>query len=248
MKEEKLDTKEISTKNSKFLLWFDNFWYHYKWHTIVIAFIVIVLGISTVQACTNQKVDVIFTYAGPKEFVTAPEEKAAINSALSNASKNVFGDKANSSLNSYLIYSKSQIEKIESELDENGNQKYTINTSFNTSQMNSFNEFSQAGASCIFLLDPSIYQNFIDESGNADRLMELSMVYGSTPEGALDKYSVRLGDTKIYQTTPELRALPADTIVCLHGKLILSTSQKDYDMQVEVFKEFATLGEITATE
>ena len=248
MKEEKLDTKEISTKNSKFLLWFDNFWYHYKWHTIVIAFIVIVLGISTVQACTNQKVDVIFTYAGPKEFVTAPEEKAAINSALSNASKSVFGDKANSSLNSYLIYSKSQIEKIESELDENGNQKYTINTSFNTSQMNSFNEFSQAGASCIFLLDPSIYQSFIDESGNADRLMELSMVYGSTPEGALDKYSVRLGDTKIYQTTPELRALPADTIVCLHGKLILSTSQKDYDMQVEVFKEFATLGEITATE
>lgn len=243
MKDEKLQTEEISTKNSKFLTWFDNFWYHYKWHTIAIAFIVLVIGTCIIQFVTTPKNDIIFTYAGPKEFVTVPEEKAGINSALSDVSKKVYGEKSTASLNSFLIYSKEQIDEIKSQLDENGKPQY-VDTAFNTSQMNSFDEFSKSGASFILLLDPSVYQRLISQSGEAERLVELSAIYGSTPNGALDKYSVRLGDTKIYQTVPELRALPADTVVCLHGKLILSTNQKDYDMQKQVFEEFAILGEI----
>ena len=141
------------------------------------------------------------------------------------------------------FFTKEQIKEIESELDENGKQKYVVDTAFNTSEMNSFDEFSKSGASFILLLDPSVYQRLLDQSGESERLVELSAVYGSTPEGALDKYSVRLGDTKIYQSVPELRALPADTVVCLHGKLILGTKQKDYDSQVTVFKELATLSE-----
>ena len=243
MKDEKLQTEEISTKNSKFLTWFDNFWYHYKWHTIAIAFIVLVIGTCIIQFVTTPKNDIIFTYAGPKEFVTVPEEKAGINSALSDVSKKVYGEKSTASLNNFLIYSKEQIDEIKSQLDENGKPQY-VDTAFNTSQMNSFDEFSKSGASFILLLDPSVYQRLISQSGEAERLVELSAIYGSTPNGALDKYSVRLGDTKIYQTVPELRALPADTVVCLHGKLILSTNQKDYDMQKQVFEEFAILGEI----
>ena len=248
MKEEKLHTKEISTENNKFLSWLDNFWYHYKWHTIVTAFIAVVLVTCIVQFVTTPKSDILFTYAGPKEFVTAPEEKIAINSALSSVSKKVYGEDSKASLNSFLIYSKEQIKEIESEVDENGKQKYVVDTSFNTSEMNSFDEFSKSGASYILLLDPSIYQRFINQNGEADRLIELSAVYGNTPEGALDKYSVRLGDTKLYQTVPEIRALPADTVVCLHGKLILSTNQKEYDTQMQVFKELAVLGDITNEE
>ncbi len=243
MKENKLQTEEISIQGNKFLAWFDNFWYHYKWQAIATAFIIIVLGTCLIQCNITPKSDIIFTYAGPKEFITAPEEKAAINSSLTSVSTKIYGDDARATLNSFLIYSKEQIKEIESELDENGKQKYVVDTAFNTSEMNSFDEFSKSGASFILLLDPSVYQRLLDQSGESERLVELSAVYGSTPEGALDKYSVRLGDTKIYQSVPELRALPADTVVCLHGKLILGTKQKDYDSQVSVFKELATLSE-----
>ena len=34
---------------SKFLKWLDNYWYHYKWHTIIVAFFLIIGIISTVQ-------------------------------------------------------------------------------------------------------------------------------------------------------------------------------------------------------
>ena len=243
MKEEKIQTEEISTKNNKLLSWLDNFWYHYKWRTIIIAFVVIVLGVCLINLLTTPKSDILITYAGPKEFVTAPEEKAAINSALSDVSAKIYGDEAQASLNSFLIYSKEQIKDIESELDENGNQKYKVDTAFITSELNSFDEYSKSGSSFILLLDPSIYQRLLDQSGEAERLVELSAIYGSTPDGANDKYSVRLGDTKLYQNVAELRALPADTIVCLHGKLILSVSQKEYNKQLEVFKELAILGE-----
>lgn len=248
MKEEKLQAEKISVKSNKLLAWLDNFWYHYKWQTIAAAFIALVLGTCLIQCAITDKSDILFTYAGPKSFVSAPEEKAAINSALTNASKAIYGDDGSATLNSFLIYSKEQVEKIESELDENGKPKYTVDTAFNTSEMNSFDEFSRSGASYILLLDPSVYQRMLDQSGESERLVDLSAVYGSTPEGAFDKYSVRLGDTKIYQTNPELRALPSDTLVCLHAKLILGANQKEYDSQMAVFKEFATLGEITKSE
>lgn len=241
MKKDKSYTEGISTKDSKLLSWLDNFWYHYKWHTIAIAFILVVLVTVLVNCINTPKSNVIFTYAGPKEFVTAPAEKIAINSALSNVSKEVYGEKAVASLNSFLIYSREQIEEIESELDENGNQKYKVDTAFNTSEMNSFDEFSKTGASFILMLDPSVYQRMLDQNGESERLVELSAVFGSTPEGARDKYSVRLGDTEAYQSIPELRALPADTVLCLHARLILSTSKNEYDDHVEIFKSFAKL-------
>lgn len=244
MKEEKVYTEGISTKNSKFFSWFDNFWYHYKWHTIAIAFILIVLITVLVNCIRTPESNIVFTYAGPKSFVTVPAEKIGVNSALSEVSKGVYGDDASASINSFLIYSADQIKEIESELDEDGNQKYVVDTAFNTSEMNNFDEFSKTGASFILLLDPSVYQRLLDQSGESERLVELSAVFGSTPDGARDKYSVRLGDTEAYQTMPELQALPADTVVCLHARLILSTNRNEYDNHVEVFKNFAKLGSL----
>jgi len=37
---EKIEAGEIVVEN-RFLRWLDNFWYHYKWHTIIISFFVI---------------------------------------------------------------------------------------------------------------------------------------------------------------------------------------------------------------
>ena len=248
MKEEKAYTEGISMKESKFLSWFDNFWYHYKWHTIVTVFIVIVLTFCLVQSCSKKENDIIFTYAGPKEFVSDPAEKIEINAALSEFSGETYGENATAILRSFEIYSKEQIKEIENELleeaektlDETNKPKKTINTAFNTEEMNSFEDFLRSGATYVLLLDPSIYQTLIDSEGNTERLVELSSIYGSTPENARDKYSVRLGDTEIYKSNPALQALPADTVVCLHNKLI-ATKQNVYDMQLDVFKRFAVL-------
>lgn len=245
----KLEGGELRLRGG-FFSWLDNFWYHYKWHTIVGAFIIIVLTFCIAQSCSKKENDILFTYAGPTEFVTDPEEKTKINSLLSEISVEMYGESASAILKTFEIYSKEQIEEIESELleeakkelgDTNKTRK-RVDTAFNTEEMNSFESFLSSGASYVLLLDPSIYQTLLDTEGNSERLVALSDIYGSTPDNARDKYSVKLGDTKIFQENSELQVLPADTVVCLHSKLI-STNQNKYDMQLEVFKIFALLSD-----
>ena len=49
---------------SSFTAWLDNFWYHYKWHTIAIVFIIAVVVICTLQMCDRTEMDINILYAG----------------------------------------------------------------------------------------------------------------------------------------------------------------------------------------
>ena len=118
MKNEKEYTEGIYIKENKFSAWFDNFWYHYKWYTIISIFLIIVIGICTFQMCTKKDYDIVLTYAGPKELLTNPQEKININSSLSNAAVDQYGEDASANLHSYIIYSKEQIEELQKEVDE----------------------------------------------------------------------------------------------------------------------------------
>ena len=46
----------------------ENFWYHYKWHTIAVIFALIVITVCTVQCATNTKYDIQVLYAGDHVF------------------------------------------------------------------------------------------------------------------------------------------------------------------------------------
>ena len=49
---------------SKFLKWLDNYWYHYKWHTIIVSFFLIIGTISMVQLFTKETYDAYVMYVG----------------------------------------------------------------------------------------------------------------------------------------------------------------------------------------
>ena len=46
----------------------ENFWYHYKWHTIAAIFAIFVIIVCTVQCATNTKYDIQVLYAGDHVF------------------------------------------------------------------------------------------------------------------------------------------------------------------------------------
>ena len=62
MKEfEKLEQSEIRiTSQSKTVGWLDNYWYHYKWHTIIFIFVVTLLIFMITQCMQVKKNDIIF--------------------------------------------------------------------------------------------------------------------------------------------------------------------------------------------
>ena len=232
MNDEKKYTEGISVKDSKFLSWFDNYWYHYKWVTIVVAFALIVFSVCIIQACSNKKADIVITYAGSTYLQV--DQKVSVEQVLDKALDGT-DDKATVGFKAYYLLTQDQIEQIQKETDSNGHPN-RVDTAFNSQEMDNFESQLQTGSGSIIFMDKDMYAMFFGTAGAIERLQPLSEVYGEKPSYAIDDYGIRLGDTAMYQNNVELQRLPEDTIVCLHKKLLV---QKDYDKQVEAFKVLA---------
>lgn len=48
--------------------WWEYFWMYYKWHTIAIAFVVLIGGVTIVQCATREKFDLTVTYMGSTAY------------------------------------------------------------------------------------------------------------------------------------------------------------------------------------
>ena len=238
MSEEKLDSKEIAVEKGKFLKWLDNYWYHYKWPTIAVAFFVVVFAVCFIQSVTNEKKDILITYAGSATL--AGDDKLAVETVLTDALPEGFGDngrEGKAGFVPYLIYSKEQIKEIEERNSESEDPIY-IDTVFIANEYSTLNSQYKTGSCSIYLLEEWLYRELLKEDGTTDRLKPLSEVFGETPEGAIDAYAVRLGDTELYKNSPALRVLPEDTVLCMHEDLV---GQRDYEKLVEAFKLMAKL-------
>ena len=107
MKDEKQYTEGISVKDNKFLAWLDNYWYHYKWTTIVVAFAVVIFSVCIIQACSNKRADVLVTYAGPTYLQV--DQKVSMEQAIG---KTINGESASTvGFKAYYILTKEQIEQ-----------------------------------------------------------------------------------------------------------------------------------------
>lgn len=51
-----------------------NFWYYYKWHTLVAVFVVIVAVVLIVQCCSREKYDIYILYAGDKSISNSSQD------------------------------------------------------------------------------------------------------------------------------------------------------------------------------
>lgn len=76
---------------SRFLKWLDNYWYHYKWVTIVVAFLLIVGIVLTVQMIQKVEYDAYVMYLGEDEIPNTQYQD--ILSSLSKVVSDENGDK-----------------------------------------------------------------------------------------------------------------------------------------------------------
>ncbi len=216
---DKIYTEGIQAQG-KTAKWFDNFWYHYKWHTIIISFVVVVFLICTLQMCHKESEDALVVYAGPAYI--SVENASEINSVLSLLLPEDFdGDgKKTAVISSYLIYSE---EQMKGNIDENGN-NIGISTSQNTQNYKNYYDYLMTGTSAVYMLDPILYEELLSN----DRLNPLGK-----DENGEDIYGVRLGDTDIYKEYDVLKILPEETILCLHRQTVMGNIKKDtvYEQQ-----------------
>ncbi len=210
-KEEVRTSPEISVHSSGFLKWLDNFWYHYKWPTIGIAFALVVVLVCVLQTCSKEKNDLTMVYAGP--VALSAEEAVGVEQVLETVMPEDFDNNGEKSiaLARYTIYSKEQIVELEG-------QGYSINRQLNSSEYDNYGNYVLTGESAVYLVDPWLYEAL--KSG--DRV---------NGEG------VRLGDTAAYQKYDLLKILPEDTVVCLLRQQVMGKNHDDayYEREAAMF-------------
>lgn len=231
----KIPDAKISVKG-KIFRWLDNYWYHYKWHTIIVSAAAIILAVCLWQMGSTKKHDTVIVYAGPMCLTT--NETIQLQEALSGilpSDRDENGEKS-AAMSMYHIYSEAQIEVVEQETDSAGRVLYPVDRTRNSSQFQSYNTYCQSGQSSVFLLDPYLYEQIPE--GYVYPLSEF--FDGELPKGALeDGYGIRLGDTDLYKDYSIVRRLPADTVICLRPPLEGLGQKIDddrYQYEMDVFR------------
>ena len=223
MGEDKQFAGEIVIQN-RFLKWLDNFWYHYKWTVIVVAFFLFVGIVCLVQCSGRESADLTVTYAGG--FVFNEEERAALSNALKSVSPVKKGEEQSMTvmLNTYSMFSEEELRKMFT--NENGELNvYGYNTAKaqTQDQFSTMGNFVKTGESAIFFVSPMVYEEL-----NLKKLAQpLSKLYDSTPANAYDEYSVYLKDTAFYQYFEAIQFLPEDTLIVILQPLVFGASSNE---------------------
>lgn len=212
--------------------WLENFWYHHKWKTIMISIFTVIVLIATIQLVSREDVEAYFLYTGP-QYMNSSDIKSFADciGQITDADQNGDG-KLTSSLSVYTYLNEAQIAEKKNDIAANGEPLY-VNEGANASAYEQFSYEMMVGNSIIYILDPSIYRSVVGE----DVFLKLSEIFdGAVPEGAIDDFGVRLGDTKFYKYFSDALSFPAESIICIRRvSLMQSFSGKNKAEQINEF-------------
>lgn len=209
-REEKREDPGKIGKSSRFIRWLDNYWYHYKWHTIIVAFFLTVLIVTLVQCSSNKSADLFVTFGGAGSFSqTEREEIKKTLDAILPEDYNEDGNK-NVTFVRYTVYSEEELKALytsknpetgENTLDTSA---YSGGVNQNRGEIEQFATYSKTGECSLWFVSPYLYDSL--------NLSYLSVKNGKEEEAVL-------GETDFYRYYDALQLLPPDTLIILTKNL-----------------------------
>lgn len=213
MNNEKKPQGELHLR-SPFLKKLDNFFYHYKWHTVAALFLAIVIIVCSLQTCSKESYDVEIMYAGPKNL-NDKQTVLDIQNAFASFATDTNGDgKTVARLVAYWV--DERYYTGEDEALEGADVAYFANNSLTNEK--AYHDEIQAGNLSICLVSPYLFYQ-VHKEGGFMRIDEMfpeldESVYRVGEDGSVNHYAVVLANTPLGEM-PGLSTLPDDTILCL---------------------------------
>ena len=194
----------------------ENFWYHYKWHTIAIFFAVLVVVICSLQMCGKATYDVYVLYAGemPIENTKADSNYHTMLSALKLVCEDYDEDGATSPLLKNLLVPTGK------EYDALAERGYDRLIASDMAEFEQLMVYSSEYYLC-FLSEDTFLEYDKQTSSGAYPFVSLTDL---VPEGSDARFA---SDRGIYLSSLDfgklsgINELPEDTVVCLRAKLKL---------------------------
>ena len=193
----------------------DNFWYHYKWHTIFTIFVIVVAVILTVQTCSRVEADAYILYAGPHTIsrVAANGNISEYENAVSSFKK-ISTDYTDDGINTVSFVDLFVVNSEEAEKILADNPGKEINSALVKENTDTLHQKLIFGEYYLCFLSERLFKEYEEEYGEA----LFSPLAPYEKDGAEYEYA---SDRGIYlrslpfSALPEIRELPDDTVVCL---------------------------------
>ncbi len=233
MKQEKSTAREIVVEN-RFLKWLDNFWYHYKWPVIIVAFFVVVGLICFVQCATKEVGDVTLAYAG--SYTMNEDERNRVIEVFEAVApeKTVDGKRQPTSviMTTFSVTPEEELRPLYT--DAQGNiDLYAFESAKHLSNENlsTFGTYTMTGEAGVWLVSEYVFE----QRNLREVAVPLSELFETEPVGARHGCAIRLGDTALYQYYDALKVLPADTLILLPRSYVWGASADE--AKYEEFKQ-----------
>ena len=231
--EENLNEIQETEENGGFRVWLENFWYHYKWHSIIALFLVFVITVCTLQMCKKEESDIYVLYGGGKYISRQMEngnfcELDIITSSLKNITKDYDEDGQIKPLfyNVYLL--------SDNEIKEAGDD---VNHSLLYQNNQEFRDLMFSSPYYICFLSEDLYREYSKTDGV---FVPLASYTGGLELNYLDECAVYLNSENLpFNTLAGISDLPENTVICLKSKTAFSTSlgNKNSDEQFKRSEE-----------
>jgi hypothetical protein len=207
-----------------------NFWYHYKWHSIVAAVVIVALLVCTLQFCGKTKYDSYILYAGSKNIGrTASDgdvaEISTVISSLKRISKDFDGDgTVNVNFTNYYYLSAEEAEGQE------------INDALLASDTKALSSVLEHSDYYLLFISEAVYEKY-HKVGNGELFIDVNdYIYLNTDAVYYAPNAIRLSSLDAYKL-PGLAVLPEDTLICIRYPSSIGGKSKDHQKYFENAKE-----------
>ncbi len=169
----------------------DNFLYHYKWHTVVCAFLAFVLLWVVISSFGKMSDDAYIGYIG--EYSYSSLQMRDISRVISDALDYDKNEDGKTVIDFHSIYymTEEQMLQAAEEAEARGDE-FGISYIENSKNYDTFISELTSRDCAIWFVSEQVYET-LDKS----KLMPLSDILGYTPEGAVDEYAVKSSELDI---------------------------------------------------
>lgn len=205
------EEEALPSKKKGLKAFLENFWYHYKFVTLMVLVAAVAIGVGVYQYVTKVTPDIYIMCSGPFYYDNT-EPLMKVFATVMDEDYNGDGEKVVNILHT-MRYNSEQIAILEAEAEALG-EKYEFDHSFNAREYERFQNELMVGESLICIMDPTLYAEVEDRGV----FMTLEEALGYVPEEAADDCAIYLKDlkfAKFYKNVFDV--MPDDTVIAIRS-------------------------------
>ncbi len=227
---------ETAAPKRGFAAWFDNFWYHYKWHSLVALFLVFTVTVCSLQMCKRVDYDINIMYAGGKEISKTHKdgEFAEIEEILSSFKRvtDDFNDDGDVEISILDLFILSNEEIKEAEADK----ETEVNYSLILNNQKTFNDTVMYSDYYLCFLSDKLYLEYAKTEDGLSVFAPLTSYAAGKDVDFLDEGAIYLHSSGLgFAELPGISSLPKNTVICIR-QVNAVASHFDKEEHQELFR------------